>query len=225
MKEDRTLVFDLKRPRSNSFSNIPNQPNKTYIPTLNVRTLITDDRLEELKESIKHIKWEDIGTCEVRRIGEEIKEYNIIHYTTEYYSKTKSLRGTAWKNLCTDSTTLAIYWISTDYDAWVSRYSPVHIREGNKLIPLNTNNMVVLEEKEYYNMSKMEFGLEKTANRCDFASTLSSDSGSKLCILYSGIPNANIGSRVWADSFRHFLSLPSHFVVTGGAGKITLVQH
>lgn len=50
--------------------------NKFYLGTLNVRTLMTDNRLQELKEAIGHIKWDIIGLCEVRRPGEEIREYS-----------------------------------------------------------------------------------------------------------------------------------------------------
>ncbi|PZC72845.1 hypothetical protein B5X24_HaOG210520 [Helicoverpa armigera] len=50
--------------------------NNLYVATLNVRTLLKDFRLEELEHAIKAIKWDIIGLCEVRRSGEEIREYN-----------------------------------------------------------------------------------------------------------------------------------------------------
>lgn len=37
---------------------------------------MTDYRLQELEKAISYIKWDVIGLCEVRRIGEEIREYN-----------------------------------------------------------------------------------------------------------------------------------------------------
>ncbi|KAL3272097.1 hypothetical protein HHI36_022559 [Cryptolaemus montrouzieri] len=45
---------------------------KIQIATYNVRTLSTNDRLEEIEEQLKDIKWHILGLSEVRRIGEDI---------------------------------------------------------------------------------------------------------------------------------------------------------
>ncbi|KAJ0180391.1 hypothetical protein K1T71_003795 [Dendrolimus kikuchii] len=46
-----------------------------HIATYNVRTLSTYDRLLELEEAIKEIKFDIIGISEVRRLGTKIEEY------------------------------------------------------------------------------------------------------------------------------------------------------
>ncbi|XP_072395205.1 uncharacterized protein [Diabrotica undecimpunctata] len=38
-----------------------------YIATYNVRTLSSEEKLLELEEELKHIKWDVMGLCEVRR--------------------------------------------------------------------------------------------------------------------------------------------------------------
>ncbi|CAH2099838.1 unnamed protein product [Euphydryas editha] len=98
IKENRRNAFDLlynpnpagprgvERPPPQKRNN-----NKVYIATLNVRTLRLDYRLEELEEAITPIKWDVIGLCEVRRIGEEIREYN--EYIFYFYGKTQGMYG------------------------------------------------------------------------------------------------------------------------------------
>lgn len=58
---------------------------------MNVRTLMTDNRLEELEEAIRFIKWDVIGLCEVRRMGEEIREYN--EHIFYFYGKKQGIYG------------------------------------------------------------------------------------------------------------------------------------
>ncbi|GBP78292.1 hypothetical protein EVAR_57138_1 [Eumeta japonica] len=50
-----------------------------------------DYRLEELEEAITPIKWDVIGLCEVRRSGEEIREYS--EYIFYFYGKTQGRYG------------------------------------------------------------------------------------------------------------------------------------
>lgn len=64
---------------------------KIYVATINVRTLMSDNRLQELEEAITPIKWDVIGLCEVRRIGEEIREYE--KYIFYSYGKQKGIYG------------------------------------------------------------------------------------------------------------------------------------
>ncbi|XP_072395136.1 uncharacterized protein [Diabrotica undecimpunctata] len=42
-----------------------------YIATYNVRTLSSEEKLLELKEELKYIKWDVMGLCEVRREEED----------------------------------------------------------------------------------------------------------------------------------------------------------
>ncbi|XP_052750861.1 uncharacterized protein LOC128200685 [Galleria mellonella] len=74
-------------PQRNAFLYKNRNYNKIHIATLNVRTLMSDSRLEELEEAITRIKWDIIGLCEVRRIGEEIREYE--KYIFYFYGKQK----------------------------------------------------------------------------------------------------------------------------------------
>ncbi|CAF4942469.1 unnamed protein product [Pieris macdunnoughi] len=52
---------------------------------------MSDNRLQELDEAIAPIKWDVIGLCEVRRIGEEIREYE--KYIFYSYGKQKGIYG------------------------------------------------------------------------------------------------------------------------------------
>ena len=45
-----------------------------YIATYNVRSLSSEERLLELEEELKEIKWDVIGLAETRRRGESIKK-------------------------------------------------------------------------------------------------------------------------------------------------------
>ncbi|GBP30165.1 Craniofacial development protein 2 [Eumeta japonica] len=47
--------------------------------------------LEELEKTLPPIKWDLIGLCEVKRLGEEIKEYS--EYIFYFYSKTQGRYG------------------------------------------------------------------------------------------------------------------------------------
>lgn len=63
-----------------------------YIATYNARTLSTDDKLIELEEELKNIKWDVIGLSEVRRIGENqltLNSGNVLFYVGEE----KAIRG------------------------------------------------------------------------------------------------------------------------------------
>ncbi|KAL0841626.1 hypothetical protein ABMA28_015281 [Loxostege sticticalis] len=62
-----------------------------YISTLNTRTLSTEDRLEELRQALTNLKWDIIGLSEVRRMGDEIREYeDFIFY---YHGEKKGMYG------------------------------------------------------------------------------------------------------------------------------------
>lgn len=52
---------------------------------------MTDTRLEELEEAIRFIKWDVIGLCEVRRMGEEIREYD--EYIFCFYGEKRGIYG------------------------------------------------------------------------------------------------------------------------------------
>lgn len=54
-----------------------NEPsNKLYFITYNVRSLSTHERLIELSEALKDIKWDIVGISEMRRLGNKIEEYD-----------------------------------------------------------------------------------------------------------------------------------------------------
>ncbi|GBP77578.1 hypothetical protein EVAR_59321_1 [Eumeta japonica] len=48
---------------------------------------MSDYRLEELEEALTSIKWDVIGLCEVRKLGEEIREYS--EYIFYFYGNRK----------------------------------------------------------------------------------------------------------------------------------------
>ena len=50
----------------------PRVKHDIYIGTYNVRTLLGDGRLTELKEELKYVKWDIIGLAETKRRGEGI---------------------------------------------------------------------------------------------------------------------------------------------------------
>ncbi|GBP90909.1 hypothetical protein EVAR_95573_1 [Eumeta japonica] len=52
---------------------------------------MSDYRLEELEKALTSIKWDVIGLCEVRRLGEEIREYS--EYIFYFYGKTQGRYG------------------------------------------------------------------------------------------------------------------------------------
>lgn len=54
-----------------------------YVASINVRTLISDSRLEELHLALKPLKWDIVGLCEIRRKNEIIEEHSdFIFYHT-----------------------------------------------------------------------------------------------------------------------------------------------
>lgn len=66
--------------------------NKTlHIATLNVLTLRTDERLEELENALQNIKWDILGLSEIRRLGDTIQEHR--DYIFYYKGETKGLYG------------------------------------------------------------------------------------------------------------------------------------
>ncbi|CAH2091369.1 unnamed protein product [Euphydryas editha] len=69
---DRPLPSNIPTSTQKNKNNI----NKIQIATINARTLRTEERLIELEEALKDIRWDILGLCEVRRSGEEIKEFN-----------------------------------------------------------------------------------------------------------------------------------------------------
>jgi endonuclease/exonuclease/phosphatase family metal-dependent hydrolase len=58
---------------------------------LNTRTLRTQERLAELEQALQKIKWDILGLSEVRRLGEEIQEYQ--DFILYYRGETKGLHG------------------------------------------------------------------------------------------------------------------------------------
>ncbi|XP_072395243.1 uncharacterized protein [Diabrotica undecimpunctata] len=64
---------------------------KLHIITYNVRTISKDEKMTELEEELKHVKWYIIGISEVKRRGEDqikLKSGNIFHYKGETESTT-----------------------------------------------------------------------------------------------------------------------------------------
>ncbi|XP_069358103.1 craniofacial development protein 2-like [Maniola hyperantus] len=68
-----------------------NKPNKCYIATLNVRSLLSSERLIQLEHALSEIKWSIIGISEVRRQGWNIEDKG--KYVIYYYGETKGERG------------------------------------------------------------------------------------------------------------------------------------
>ena len=63
-----------------------------HIGTYNVRSLLGEDRLIELEEELKHVKWNIIGLAETRRHGENISQLgsgNIL-YTIGHEKKSQA---------------------------------------------------------------------------------------------------------------------------------------
>lgn len=52
----------------------PQVSNSFKICTLNVRTLIGEDRLWEIENALHSMKWDVVGLCEVRRNNNSIEE-------------------------------------------------------------------------------------------------------------------------------------------------------
>ncbi|XP_030747131.1 craniofacial development protein 2-like [Sitophilus oryzae] len=62
------------------------RPHSLYIATYNARTLSSDEKLLELEEELKNIKWDILGISEARRIGEGqviLKSGNTLCYSGE----------------------------------------------------------------------------------------------------------------------------------------------
>lgn len=56
---------------------------KLQIASVNVRTLLSDEKLYELEEELKKVKWDVVGLSEIRRRGEEqltLKSGHLFHY-------------------------------------------------------------------------------------------------------------------------------------------------
>ena len=64
-----------KKSNNKNKSILKSNINKLYIITFNVRTLSTYEKLIELNEAIKNIKFDIIGLSETRRLGTTIEEY------------------------------------------------------------------------------------------------------------------------------------------------------
>lgn len=64
---------------------------KLIIATLNTRTLRTDHKLAELENALEKINWDILGLSEIRRLGEEVREYK--DYIFYYKGETKGLHG------------------------------------------------------------------------------------------------------------------------------------
>jgi exonuclease III len=69
--DDQNPPFTANKPHNNTPKN-----NQLYIMTYNVRTLSTYERLMELEEAIKEIKYDVIGISEMRRLGNKVEEYD-----------------------------------------------------------------------------------------------------------------------------------------------------
>lgn len=50
------------------------EKNLMFVCTLNTRTLRTEESLLELELALQNLKWDILGTSEMRRIGKEIDE-------------------------------------------------------------------------------------------------------------------------------------------------------
>ncbi|XP_030745253.1 uncharacterized protein LOC115874286 [Sitophilus oryzae] len=62
------------------------RPHSLYIATHNARTLLSDEKLLELEEELKNLKWDILGIREARRIGEGqviLKSGNTLCYSGE----------------------------------------------------------------------------------------------------------------------------------------------
>nr|XP_034833605.1 uncharacterized protein LOC117990222 [Maniola hyperantus] len=67
--------LQLEREKGNIANKNNKKTHKLHIATYNVRTLSTYERLLELHESLKKVKYDIIGISEMRRLGTKIEEY------------------------------------------------------------------------------------------------------------------------------------------------------
>ncbi|PZC87102.1 hypothetical protein B5X24_HaOG201338 [Helicoverpa armigera] len=70
-------VYNLRArsiPRQTTAANVSLDTENLNVLTYNVRTLLKDERLVELENSLKDIRWDIIGLSEVRREGEKTEE-------------------------------------------------------------------------------------------------------------------------------------------------------
>ncbi|PZC76173.1 hypothetical protein B5X24_HaOG204917 [Helicoverpa armigera] len=70
-------VYNLRArsiPRQTTAANVLLDTDKLNVLTYNVRTLLNDERLVELENSLKDIRWDIVGLSEVRRGGEATEE-------------------------------------------------------------------------------------------------------------------------------------------------------
>ncbi|KAJ2937218.1 hypothetical protein O0L34_g19452 [Tuta absoluta] len=70
---DREMKDKINEPNPNI--TIEQKKQNIYIGTLNTRTLRTDDHLRELEIALENINWDIIGMSEIKRMGEEILEF------------------------------------------------------------------------------------------------------------------------------------------------------
>lgn len=67
------------------------KPNEIYIATYNVLSLRTPEKLIELETALKNVKWDILGLSEIRRVGNQIEEYD--DYILYYIGETKGQYG------------------------------------------------------------------------------------------------------------------------------------
>lgn len=77
------------RDRPGYHSRRPNCTRLLHLTSYNIRTLSTDDKLTELENELKTIKWDILGLSEIRRRGEEqqiLKSGHLFHYRGEEHT-------------------------------------------------------------------------------------------------------------------------------------------
>lgn len=68
--------YDRNPPKDKETNPERNQPIKLYILTYNVRSLSSYERLIELTETLKEVKYDIVGIAETRRSRSKIEEYD-----------------------------------------------------------------------------------------------------------------------------------------------------
>ena len=131
-----------------------------YIATYNIRSLSSEERLLELEEELKEIKWDILGLAETRRCGESIKKLasrNIL-YTNGKINKRQSGVGflinkslannvTEFKSV-SDRLAFIILKINTNYSVKIVQvYAPTTAHEDEEVEELYDELADIMDNK------------------------------------------------------------------------------
>ena len=131
-----------------------------YIATYNIRSLSSEERLLELEEKLKEIKWDILGLAETRRCGESIKKLasgNIL-YTNGKINKRQSGVGflinkslannvTEFKSV-SDRLAFIILKINTNYSVKIVQvYAPTTAHEDEEVEELYDELADIMDNK------------------------------------------------------------------------------